>query len=52
MNKVRLEDIKIAQTVLKSVIKETSLLECKELSKMTGGNVFLKNRKFTIDRII
>ena len=42
MNKVRLEDIKIAQTVLKSVIKETSLLECKELSKMTGGNVFLK----------
>jgi threonine dehydratase len=42
MNKVTLEDIKKAQEVLKSVIKDTSLLECKELSNMTGGNVYLK----------
>ncbi len=42
MSKVTLEDIKKAQEVLKPVIKETSLLECKELSNMTGGNVYLK----------
>jgi len=42
MHKVRLEDIKMAQKVLKPVIKDTSLLECKELSKITGGNVYLK----------
>jgi threonine dehydratase len=42
MKSVKLEDIKKAQEVLKSVIKETSLLECKELSNMTGGNVYLK----------
>ncbi|OQY41437.1 MAG: threonine ammonia-lyase [Fusobacteriia bacterium 4572_74] len=42
MHKVSLEDIQMAQKVLKPVIKDTALLECKELSKITGGNVYLK----------
>lgn len=48
MHKVSLEDIKIAQKVLKPIIKNTCLLECKELSKITGGNVYLKTENLQL----
>jgi len=42
MCEVNLKDIVTAQKVLKPIIKETSLIECQELSKQTGGTVYLK----------
>lgn len=48
MHKVRLEDIQMAQKVLKPIIKNTCLLECKELAKITGGNVYLKTENLQL----
>jgi threonine dehydratase len=48
MHKVSLEDIKTAQKVLKPIIKNTCLLECKELSRITGGNVYLKTENLQL----
>jgi len=42
MDKVKLEDIVKAQKILKPVIKDTPLLESRQLCKMTGGNIYLK----------
>jgi len=48
MHKVSLENIKEAQKVLKPIIKSTCLLECKVLSKITGGNVYLKTENLQL----
>lgn len=48
MHEVSLKDIKAAQKVLKPIIKNTCLLECKVLSKITGGNVYLKTENLQL----
>ena len=42
MLKVNLEDVKKAEEVLKSIVKETPLQESKELSAKLGANVYYK----------
>jgi len=48
MDKVVLKDIEDAREVLQSVIKDTSLLKCHELSDLTGGNIYLKTENLQL----